>query len=258
MTNLQNSPESSADFQEVLYKVRHFLQYILGSFQMQRVRWERLSAWRQRCPIWESLYNLLYTWRLKIFLSGWWQSYQMEMGQYSRCGWVEVAWGWRGFVGGWWMMLIGRERCETDCVISRAGGRRQACLCDVCAVVPYFIALFLYVLHLWSTTHVTEMGFDPPFSVSFALLFSFVIIFLLILTHLLTLCSIKKISQMECINSGTNSVVSLQPTPTWETSRHSEGSIFEPALKALLEFDYLRANSISLNIYRPLRADCKD
>ncbi len=64
---------------------------------------------------------------------------------------------------------------------------------------------------------------------------------------------------MEFINGGTNSVVSLQTTLHEKLlDDFQKDPYLNRALKALLEFDYLRANSISLNIYRPLRADCKD
>lgn len=82
---------------------------------------------------------------------------------YSRCGWAGL--------GGWMTDGVDRVREVWDGLCYQLS-RRQACLCDVCAVAPYFIALFLHVLHLWSTTHAAEMGF--------ALLSFFVITFVLL------------------------------------------------------------------------------
>lgn len=74
-------------------------------------------------------------------------------------GWVEVGFGTGGC--GWMTDDVDRVREVWDGLCYQLS-RLQACLCDVCAVTPYFIALFLSVLHLWSTTHAAEMGFDPP------------------------------------------------------------------------------------------------
>lgn len=137
MTNLQNSPESSADFQEVLYKVRHFLQYILSSFQMQRERWVCLPhktecMATQTSHLREFILSMIHVasedlslWLMTVVSDGDGTIQQVWLG---RAGWRWLG-GSGGFMGGWWMMLIGRERCETGCVISRAGGRPVCVMC---------------------------------------------------------------------------------------------------------------------------------
>lgn len=94
----------------------------------------------------------------------------MEMEPHSRCGWAGLGGGGLGAgVCGWMTDDVDRAGEVRDGPCYQPS-RRQACLCDVCAVAPYFIALFLSVLHLWSTTHAAEMGFEAH-PLSFSLFF---------------------------------------------------------------------------------------